>query len=40
METTTLDLFSDLVRVQGLLPKPDDKLNEAVETLKLSIGDA
>lgn len=39
MEATTLDLFSDLVRVQGLLPKPDDKLNEAVETLKLSIGD-
>ncbi|MBO7461873.1 MAG: dynamin family protein [Bacteroidales bacterium] len=38
MGTTILDLYSDLVRVQGLLPKTDDKLNEAVETLKLSIG--
>ena len=38
MEASILDLYSDLVRVQGLLPKPDDKLNEAVETLKLSIG--
>ena len=33
-----LDLYSDLVRVQGLVPENDDTLNDAVDTLRQSIG--
>lgn len=34
---TVLDLYSDLIRVQGLVPENDDTLNDAVDTLRQSI---